>query len=148
MIIIKLTPCITGDDLTLLVHQYSVCWPISDQKHTHTPASFLAAVKPLWSWEGHVCNDVMLGGWAGGRGGYIEMLMSPHSGGDSWRATEEWRNVSPHMNHRGKATEGCRVVIHPNQCPPGCWGVCVCVWSSFSPLKDKVKKTKWNLHKS
>lgn len=33
-------------------------------------------------WEGE--------GWRWGEGGgHIEMLMSPHSGGDSWRGTED-----------------------------------------------------------
>lgn len=54
---------------------------------------------------GHVCNDVMLGGRGGEGNGYIEMLMSPHSGGDSWRGTEDGV-MSPLISAKEKNDEG------------------------------------------
>lgn len=56
-----------NNDLILLAHLYSVSlrfdWILKKNKQkNHT---CVASAQPLWSWEGHVCNDVMLGGWGG-----------------------------------------------------------------------------------
>lgn len=80
-----------SDDLILLSHPCSVSLHISVTK-THTSAhTFIASSGPSTAfvelkWD--MCAMMSCEEGEVGRG-YIEMLMSPHSGGDSWRGTED-----------------------------------------------------------
>lgn len=65
----------------------------------------VGAALSLWSWVGHVCNDVMLG-VRGTGGGHIEMLMSPHSGLGQLEGHGGWRHVSHDMDHREESHWG------------------------------------------
>ncbi len=92
-------------------------------------------------WEGE--------GWWGG--GHIEMLMSPHSGGDSWRGTEDGV-MSPRYEPQTEKSDGGRDAgvrgTHSGRSmPPGCVCVCVCVCVCTpalvcvpSPLTDELKR--------
>lgn len=129
-----------NNDLILLAHSYSVSlfffFDWISKKETQKTLALLQ--HNLCGAERDMC--AMMSCWEA-EGAHIEMLMSPHSGGDSWRGTEGWRHVSLDVHHRGKQQRGAGQSFRQINVLLGHCGACVFMYTPHPPSSSlKVKK--------